>query len=463
MPLGAADVELATFQVDVTPPLGEGPCLGFMPLVQRIEHPLELRGLLIRAAGDVYIVAAVDYCGICNSSDATFRERLAQAAQTTSDRVALQSLHQHTAPVLDADAARLLYGAASERVAAHLEFTEAVTSRVAAEIRAARHRLIPVARIVGSRARVERFASNRRVRQPDGRILVRGSATSDPDLRRAAEGLIDPWVRTVTFFSREKPLAMLHYYATHPQSFYGDARISWDTVGIARQRLEDASGVFQIYFTGCGGNVAAGKYNDGTPEAREQLASRLYEAMHRSHAAALSASRADGGGGNGVPTSQPNNVHIDIVVDVAALGPDDVRWDVTELGFAPRTDGEVDPEILERNLADDRPFAVRLRAASFAAFGKRLRAGHTGAASRLRLGPIDLLHLPGEPFVELQLFAQETRPDGFVCVAGYGDCGVWYYGQDRMYTDPGGYEQTWSVTAPCEDAVKAALAALLKH
>ena len=99
-------LQLATFRADVTPPIGDGPCVGFMPKVDSIEHPLELRGIVLRANGQTFVIAALDYQGLCNSSDEEFRKRMAEAAGTTPGRVALQSLHQHSAPVLDADAMR---------------------------------------------------------------------------------------------------------------------------------------------------------------------------------------------------------------------------------------------------------------------------------------------------------------------------------------------------------------------
>ena len=34
-------LQLATFQADVTPPISDGPCVGFMPKVVSVEHPLE--------------------------------------------------------------------------------------------------------------------------------------------------------------------------------------------------------------------------------------------------------------------------------------------------------------------------------------------------------------------------------------------------------------------------------------
>ena len=77
----------------------------------------------------------------------------------------------------------------------------------------------------------------------------------------------------------------MHYYATHPQSFYGDPRVTYDFPGMAREELEKQEGVFQVYFTGCAGDVLVGKYNDGTPATRDELADRLLAGMEAAIAA----------------------------------------------------------------------------------------------------------------------------------------------------------------------------------
>ncbi len=256
--------------------------------------------------------------------------------------------------------------------------------------------------------------------------------------------MIDPWLRTLTFFNGDQRLVQLHYYATHPQTFYGDARISWDSVGIARDQFEKSTGVFQIYFTGCGGNVTVGKYNDGSREARTQLTERLLAGMRLAGEAQGSV--------------------VDVAVDVTALQEQDIAWDTAPLKFTVREDGAFAPETLRNQLAADQPFSVRLTAAMFSGFGQRLRDGYVAQASRLRIGRVDIVQLPGEPFVEFQLFAQRiARKDTFVCVAGYGECGVWYYGPDQIFKDRGGYEQTWSLTGPCQNSVEAALEKVLSQ
>jgi hypothetical protein len=438
VPAPQPPLRLAPFRVDVTPPLGDGPCVGCMPFVSSVEHPLELRGVILRTSDDrTFVLAAIDYCGLCNTSDEHVRTAMARAAGTTVDRVALQSLHQHSAPILDAEAARLLHGESSPPFQKHQQFTHTIAHRTASAITAALEHLSPITRITATRAKVDRVAANRRVPQADGTIAVRASLTKDLAVRNAPEGLIDPWLRTLTFFAGDKPLAELHYYATHPQTFYGDGRVSWDMVGIAREKRHRIAGSFVVYFTGCGGNVTVGKYNDGTRAAREQLANRFLAAMNES------------------ATSTP-------LLTVDLTTPQEIHWDTAPLRFTPREQGTFDPALLRSQLAPDQPFSTRLTAAMFSGFTQRLRDGHVPQASRLRIGLVDILHLPGEPFVEFQLAAQDqARPESFTCVAGYGECGVWYYGPDTIFSDRGGYEQTWSVTGPCQTTVESALKTLL--
>ena len=434
-----ADLTLANFRVDVTPPIGDGPCVGCMPKVSSLEHPLELRGIVLRSGDDSYVIAAIDFCGICNTSDEVLRDAMAKAAGTTRERVALQSLHQHSAPILDVEAVKILHGEVSPELARHVQFTNEIAQRTAIAIQSSLSEMKTVTRVVGTKAIVEHVASNRRVPQPDGSIAVRASVTREPDVRAAPEGLVDPWLRTVSFFGGDQTLVQLHYYATHPQTFYGDARVSWDCVGMARQQLENESGVPQIYFTGCGGNITVGKYNDGTRAARDQLTSRMHDAMVRSS------------------TAKP-----EVALDVANLKPTDVAWATAPIRFTVREDGAFNPGLLQSQLAPEQGFSTRLTAAMFSGFGQRLRDGYIAQASRLRIGELEILHLPGEPFVEFQLYAQEqAAQSSFICVAGYGECGVWYYGPDRIFTDRGGYEQTWSLTGPCEAEVKSAISTLL--
>ncbi len=131
------------------------------------------------------------------------------------------------------------------------------------------------------RAKVDRVAANRRILGPDGNVKhVRWSFTADREARDAPEGLIDPFVQLIGFWDGEKPLALLTYYATHPQSYHGKGAVSGDTVGLARaMRERELPGVAHLHFDGASGNVTVGKYYDGTRESRDELAGRIADGL----------------------------------------------------------------------------------------------------------------------------------------------------------------------------------------
>jgi hypothetical protein len=80
-----------------------------------------------------------------------------------------------------------------------------------------------------------------------------------------------------------------------------------------------------------------------------------------------------------------------------------------------------------------------MRAARDLAFCRRIHAGRRININCLKLGPARVLYLPGELFVEYQLAAQQMRPNDFVAMAAYGDCGPGYIGTQIAYSQ-GGYE-----------------------
>lgn len=427
-----ADLRVAAFACDVTPPPGHPLCGGWIKPLEAVDDPLLAKGVVLADGPRRYVLCAVDWCLLQTGAYDLFRERLAAGAGVTPSQVSVHTVHQHNAPIADAAAERLLRATAYPPAHLDLEFLDRVTRRLEVEVREACGRLEPFTHVGFGRARVERFASNRRVRLADGAIHARYSATTDPVMQAAPEGLIDPWLRTITLFQGERPLVRLHYYATHPMSYYGDGRATADTVGLARRQLEEHEGVPQIYFTGCGGNITAGKYNDGSPAARRELTGRIFAAMTRAVAATRRA-----------PVTQ-------------------LDWRTTRVRFYPRAEPEWSETRARATLADtNAPAAARLRAALDLAWLRRLQTHPQVEISRLRLGPVVSLHLPGETFIEYQLYAQSLRPDLFVAVAAYGESGPGYICCDAALSE-GGYEPTMSrVGPPSEFALKAGIARLL--
>lgn len=428
---GDRQMKLCTFVADITPAIGEALCDGLCPPVSSIEHPLLAKGVILKENGKTWILCALDWAALCNNAYIVFKEKIAEAAGTSPSCVAVQCVHQHTAPAINPNARQLMDKTKNPVPMTSAELLENASQAVAKAVRQAAESPKNVTHIGGGWAPVDQVASSRRVRQPDGTIMTRFSAATGIQ-QKAPEGCIDGFLRTVAFFDGEAPIAHLHYYATHPQSYWGDGRVTYDVAGIARERLEKETGVHQVYFNGCGGNITMGKYNDGKPETRPVLADRLFHGMKNSIA--------------GVKRSP--------------VSP--IEWQSIPFSF-PMCSGaafskKTNIDILHDTKADK---DARLSAAMLLVMIERVESGSSFELSCLSIGSIHILHLPGEPFVEYQLWAQEHLPGSFVAVAGYGDCAMWYICTDKAYTDVGGYEQTWAYAGPCEIQLKSAMAKLL--
>ena len=85
------------------------------------------------------------------------------------------------------------------------------------------------------KAKIEKVASNRRILGDDGKVkIVRYSASKAPAAIEAPEGVIDLYVRLVSFWNGDKAIACLTYYACHPQSYYGKGDVTAEFIGLAR-------------------------------------------------------------------------------------------------------------------------------------------------------------------------------------------------------------------------------------
>ena len=431
----AADdgLQVATFSVDITPTLGLPVGQGFIPVLETAEHPLLARGILLRDSGLACVICTLDLMEVHNASYDFLRQAIADAAEVLPSHVALHSLHQHTAPAISTAAHRLEFKEDDPRRMATADYLRDMAKKLSMSVHESQKNWQRVTHIGTGIAKVERVASNRRIERADGSIQGRSSNTkSAPGLRDLPEGLIDPWVRTISLNNGDHTVAHLHYYASHPQSFYGDGRASYDVPGIIRERLEAKTKAFQLYVTGCGGDIAFGKYNDGSRKARAELADRLQTDIEQSIANI---------------TRQP-------------VGP--MTWSVEPMTFPLRTDEAFSEAANRRILADANMGSSQRRKAAIAlAWIDRVKSGRPVELSCLSIGRVQILHLPGEPFVQYQLAAQKMRPDRFICVAGYGDCGMGYIGGDRIFTDRGGYEQTYSFSGPCEKVFLATIERLL--
>lgn len=406
--LAAEPIRVGTFDIDASPPVGSP--LAYDP-TKGVETPLSCRGIVLAGAGKPIVLCAVDWIGISNGGQTVFRERLAEAAGTEPQRVAVHTLHQHDAPRCDFAIDEILRPYGLGGAGFDPDFAKDVIRRAADAVRSALKNAKPVTHLGVGSAVVENVASNRRILGPDGKVqYTRWTACKDPKIREFPAGTIDPELKLIAFWDGDEPIAALTYYATHPQSYYRTCLANPDFPGLARNARQQETGVPHIHFTGAAGNIGAGKWNDGSPENRQVLADRLAAGMKQAW----------------------QNVR------KSPLTADDVAWSVEPVVLPIAR--HVAEEAVTKTLADEKASAsVRWSAAKDLVWLRRCRSGDPIDISCLSLKDARVLHMPGELFVEYQLAAQKLREDLFVAMAAYGDCAPGYIGTEIAYTQ-GGYE-----------------------
>lgn len=406
---GNAGLRAAVFACDATPPPGQ-PNIWVEP-VKEVLDPLRCKGIVIEGGGVRVALAALDWCGVGGATHDRLCSALAHGAATSRRNVWLHTVHQHAAPYVVEDAYPILQQARPSALRMSARFLAVLAERMANAAAGAARNLAEVRRVGTGMAPVERVASARRL-LVDGKIVTRFSSTArTPELADLPEGDIDRDLRCVTLEGAQGVIARLAFYATHPQTFCCDGRVSADFVGAARKTVEKETGAPLIYLTGCGGDVTVGKYNQGREEQRVALAERLAAGMRRAIASTVWEPAAD------------------------------MAWRTAHLRL-PKTAG---PSRLEAAQTD----AEVYRAAIRMAFLQRERPL---TACALHLGPAVLLGLPGEPLLAFQREAQAAGAAKFVCAAGYGDIFPGYLCRDEDYR-LGGYEPGASHVAPGSEKI----------
>ena len=422
-------LKLGTFTVDCTPPIGCPVSFGDIGATVAVRDPLYLRGFVLDDGQVRCLIAALDYCGLMNSAYDELAGALAEATDISPKRVIIHCVHQHDTPLLNFEIEAYLHCKTYPR-----QWWAGLVQSCARAAAESLDGMATISSLGYNETRVHGFASNRRVLRRDGTVgEMRSSRCEDAALRDEPAGVIDPMLRTVAFKDSEEKIAgSMSFYATHPQVSNGRDMYSADAPGealrIAAGRCRDG---LHAFFTGAGGNVAAGKYSSTTDLE-----------------------------GNLLKFGQ-------ILADGISLNLDAMRWEeaqslhwhVSDFPF-PRQ--QVGREELLRLIDDEGlgRFQRLQKAVLLTCFENVENSSYH--LSLLRTGPIRILFLPGEPFVEYQLFAQSLIPDEFLALAG--NCGdnFLYLPLARSFAE-GGYEVStfcWCTEA-FESRIKAVLAELL--
>ncbi len=429
--------EIATFAVDVTPPVGHACMGGGISPVRSVKEPLQARGFVLFGADKPFVVVSFDWCEIRGVAYDDWRTALAEVVGSVPERVIISSTHVHDTPVMDPEAEYLLRDAehsgawkdlapvdAKEKIqiasVCWPDFNRLCIQRAKLALKQTLTTKRTITHFGTGRAKVDGIACNRRFIKPDGTISYgRMSRCIDPVAKAADDGDIDPWLRTLSFWNGDQMVCALHSYSTHPMSSYGNGEVSIDFVGLAREQLQkEMPGTFHIYASGCAGNVTAGKYNDGSPKAREDLTRKLHAAMSAA---------------------------------VAGTQKQEIKTMAFQLAKIPlgarNTIGFTEDELRYRLTHEVRAYG-RAEPAMGLSWYQRVKSGHQVDLPLIDFGSAQLLLLPAESYVEYQLFAQSLKPDSFVMVMGYGECGPGYIPIERAWKERDSNLRDWTWVGP---------------
>jgi hypothetical protein len=428
------DWQFATFHLDVTPPVGH-PLLGnqFAPSTSVFDS-LEARGFVLTGPDRPIVLISIDWCELRNDAYERWRNVIANSVGTTPERVLVHTVHQHDAPYFDLTAQKLLEASRPGGSMLDVAFHEDCAQRAATAAKTCVKQSRPLTHIGIGQAKIENLASNRRVDENGKVSFRRYSRCTDAGLRSLPDGQIDPWLKAISFWNENEPLAVLSVYACHPMSYYGGGEISGDFPSMAR-RIRDAAdpNVFQVFATGCCGDVTAGKFNNGAKGNRALFAERL---------------------ANGMKAAWENTRKI-------ALKQISFQ---NERLVLPHSELEsLSEATLRRRLEDpDIPLASRVQIALGLSSLMRNSDGHHIDVPMIDFGAAQLLLLPAESFVAYQLFAQQQRPDGFVVTLGFGESAPGYIPTNQAYREGFREEHHYTWNRPgAEDLMQATIKKLL--
>jgi hypothetical protein len=382
---------------DITPAIG-GPALyGVTCFIDQIWDPLEVTALVLDDGEERVAIAGCDISAILEHPYREMTTEVGKAIGVPPERVWLNSSHTHSAPYLSTELQQLLdpYGL----IAVDYNYVDKVCEALTEAMREAAERAEPATLSLG-RGLVQRVASNRRVKLPDGRTIHR-YARAPVEWRRLEEGLIDPDV-TVVRFERKDGMALgaITSYSCHPTAAGGDLHewVSADFVGVAVRKVEPALGAPCLFLQGCAGDIGTGKWTEGTPaEDTQSMGDRLAAGMITALAAAEPVRSGE---------LHARETRVDLELD--PFPP----LDEMEQRFKSAAEGGISSDVVAAGDA----LVVARRA-------NEIRHASVGAVS---MGDLAISFLPGEVFLGFGLQIQRSSPFAQTLVSAYNNLSLQY-------------------------------------
>jgi len=331
-----------------------------------------------------------------------------------------------------------------------LSYLESLPLRIASSVWKAQQDLKPVR--AGAGAGKCEINVNRRLKMPDGSIVV----------GRNWDGPADPTVRVVRFDDlNEKPVATIVHYACHPTTMAWECEyFTPDYPGVVRQTVEREVGGTCLFLQGATGDVTPRRGFTGDLKVYRRLGLMLGLEAAKVATSVETLPREEHLQGI-MPSGAPIALYEDAPKEPDQQGLK-VVWRTLKLPLKarrPPEELEAEAEAARRELEDRRRHGTEdeIRAAT----SKATQAGWRAEYARLyfgkshidwpfqgiRIGPVALLAIAGEPFTEINRQIVSKSPFPHTLFSGYSHGGFGYIPASSAYAE-GGYEVEASPFSP---------------
>ncbi len=410
------------------------------------DMPMCATALVLSDGDQTVAIADVDAIGFDAEWTGKIMDAIAGLTGLTRHAIRFSCTHTHSGP----NTFRL--GNISEGLDMVLSYLDGLPLRIAGAVWQAQQNLRPVRCAAGSGSC--EIGVNRRFHTPDGGMAV----------GRNWEGPVDPAVRVVRFdLLDETPLATIVHYSCHPTTMAWQTKLfTPDYPGVVRQVVEQQVGGTCLFLQGATGNV--------TPRRGFTGDARVYRRL--GHILGLEASRV----ALGIETLHKREKFTGVLQSGAAIAlyeDEPVESERPALRVCTRSirmplRKMEPPEALETEAGRLRNELNRLRDQGAgeeeirAATARATQSGWRAATARgyfgqehvdwqmqgVRIGPVALLSVQGEPFVEIGLDIAARSPFTHTLFSGYSNGAFGYIPTRQAFTE-GGYEvATGSVFSP---------------
>ncbi len=230
-------------RVNITPPMGI-PMRGYFKprFADGVLDELEVNVIALEFKNEKFLLISIDDCGVEQVLNAEFRKGASDETEIPMENIILSSTHTHTGGTLE-------YNSENELIK---EYTEFVSKRVRDAARFAVNDLTE-AKMGYGKGYAPNVAFIRRYVMKDGSIKT-NPGVNNPDIMHPV-GKIDDSVNIIRFDRKDADTIIFVNFANHPD-VVGGCKISADWPGLLRKTVEKTlNGTKCIFFNGAQGDV----------------------------------------------------------------------------------------------------------------------------------------------------------------------------------------------------------------